>query len=166
MRDGRTILLRPIRPEDEALQQALMSRMSHEDIYFRFFRHMRKFGHLEMARLTQIDYHREMAFIAVAAGPNGSPESLGVVRTVTDTDNNSAEFSVLVRSDLKGQGLGTLLMQKMIRYCRERGTMKMVGRVLVANADMLRLVKKLSFAIRRASDDEIVDVSLSLNESR
>jgi acetyltransferase len=166
MRDGRSILLRPIRPEDEALQQVLMSRTSHEDIYFRFFRHRRKFEHLEMARFTQIDYDREMAFIAVATGPDGNPESLGVVRTVTDPDNDSAEFSVLVRSDLKGQGLGTLLMRKMIRYCRERGTMKMIGRVLAANADMLRLARKLSFAIGRASDDETLDVSLFLNESR
>jgi acetyltransferase len=119
-----------------------------------------------MARFTQIDYDREMAFIAVATGPDGNPESLGVVRTVTDPDNDSAEFSVLVRSDLKGQGLGTLLMRKMIRYCRERGTMKMIGRVLAANADMLRLARKLSFAIGRASDDETLDVSLFLNESR
>ena len=166
MRDGRSILLRPIRPEDEALQQVLMSRMSSEGLYLRFFRHMRKFGHLEMARLTQIDYDREMAFIALASDPDGNPESLGVVRTITDPDNFSAEFSVLVRSDLKGQGLGGLLMRKMIRYCRERGTTKMVGQVLARNTDMLRLAQHLGFTSHLAIDDEIVDVSLILNESR
>lgn len=166
MRDGRHVLLRPIRPEDEPLQHELMSRMSRDDIYFRFFRHMRKFEHMEMARFTQIDYEREMAFVAIASGPEGHPESLGIVRTITDPDNFSAEFSILVRSDLKGRGLGSLLMQKMIRYCCERGTNKMVGQVLARNTDMLRLAGRLGFVVHHASDDDIVDVSLRLNESR
>ena len=166
LRDGRSILLRPIRPEDETVQQVLMSRMSHEDIRFRFFRYIRNFKHMEMARFTQIDYDREMAFVAIASNPDGNPESLGIVRTITDPDNFSAEFSVLVRSDLKGQGLGSLLMQKMIRYCRERGTINMVGQVLAENADMLRLARHLGFTSHHASDDEIIDVSLALRKSR
>ena len=119
--DGRPLLLRPIRPEDEAAQQVLMSRMSQQDIRFRFFRFVPNFPHLEMARFTQIDYDREMTFIAPPLAPT-DPETLGVVGTVTDPDNVAAEFSILVRSDLKGEGLGSLLMRKMIRYCRERGT--------------------------------------------
>jgi acetyltransferase len=107
-----------------------------------------------------------MAFVAIASGPEGHPESLGIVRTITDPDNFSAEFSILVRSDLKGRGLGSLLMQKMIRYCCERGTNKMVGQVLARNTDMLRLAGRLGFVVHHASDDDIVDVSLRLNESR
>jgi acetyltransferase len=166
MRDGRPILLRPIRPEDEAVQQVLMSRMSQQDIRFRFFRYVGHFDHMEMARFTQIDYDREMAFVAIVSGRDGNPESLGIVHTVTDPDNFSAEFSVLVRSDLKGQGLGSLLMRKMIRYCRERGTANMSGQVLAENADMLRLARRLGFSSRQSRDDEIVDVNLILNEGR
>lgn len=166
MGDGRTILLRPIRPEDEAMQQVLMSRMSRQDIRYRFFRYVGNFDHMEMARFTQIDYDREMAFVAIASDADGKPESLGIVHTITDPDNFSAEFSVLVRSDLKGQGLGSLLMKKMIRYCRERGTVNMIGQVLAENADMLRLARRLGFNSRRSIDDEIVDVNLILNESR
>jgi acetyltransferase len=84
LRDGRPVLLRPIRPEDEAAQQVLMSHMSPQDIRFRFFRAVSNFPHLEMARFTQIDYDREMAFIATVAGLDGVPETLGVVGTVTD----------------------------------------------------------------------------------
>ena len=122
-----------------------MSRTSRQDIRFRFFRYVPNFPHMEMARFTQIDYDREMTFIATAPGPDGVPETLGVVGTVTDPDNVAAEFSILVRSDLKGEGLGSLLMRKMIRYCRERGTTAMVGQVLADNADMLRLARRLGF---------------------
>jgi len=166
LRDGRPILLRPIRPEDEAAQQVLMSRMSRQDIRFRFFRYVPNFPHMEMARFTQIDYDREMTFIATAPGPGGVPETLGVVGTVTDPDNVSAEFSILVRSDLKGEGLGSLLMRKMIRYCRERGTTEMVGQVLADNADMLRLARHLGFTSRHAPDYDTIEVRLILNEGR
>ena len=164
--DGRPVLLRPIRPEDEAAQQVLMSRMSQQDIRFRFFRFVPNFPHMEMARFTQIDYDREMTFIATAPGPDGVPETLGVVGTVTDPDNVAAEFSILVRSDLKGEGLGSLLMRKMIRYCRERGTTEMVGQVLADNADMLRLARHLGFTSRHAPDYDTIDVRLILNEGR
>ncbi len=166
LRDGQPILLRPIRPEDEAAQQVLMSRMSSEDIRFRFFRAVSNFPHIEMARFTQIDYDREMAFIATAPGSDGVPETLGIVRTVTDFDNFSAEFSIVVRSDLKGEGLGSLLMRKMIRYCRERGTAEMVGQVLADNADMLRLARHLGFTSRHAPDYDTIEVRLILNEGR
>src|SRR3546814_10216139 len=83
---------------------------------------MRHLPHSEMARFTQIDYEREMAFIATRPGPDGQSETLGVVRAITDPDNIRAEFAVLVRSDFKGHGLGEILMHKIIGYCRQRGT--------------------------------------------
>ena len=116
-----------------------------------------------MARLTQIDYDREMAFVAVAAKEDGNgTETLGVVRTFTDLLNDKAEYAVLVRSDLKGQRLGWKLMEKIIRYSRSRGTRRIIGLVLVDNRKMLDLVHRLGFTSQRVPDDDIMEVELEL----
>jgi len=142
---GRPILLRPIRPDDEARHRAFLERLDPEDIRMRIFAVRRSIERSELARLTQIDYEREMAFIAVAAGTDGEPETLGAVRTVTAGDNVEAEFGIVVRSDLKGRGLGRLLLDKMIRYCRSRGTQTLAGDVLAHNSGMLALCHRLGF---------------------
>lgn len=95
MRDGRKVILRPIRPEDEPNHHVFVSRLTPEDIRFRFFGLVQELPHSQMARLTQIDYDREMAFIGVAKDDEGNDETLGVVRTVTDPDNETAEFSIV-----------------------------------------------------------------------
>ena len=162
LRSGRRVLLRPIRPEDEPAHQRFHSRLTPEDIRFRFFGLVRNLPHSEMARFTQIDYDRQMAFIATATDEHGEPETLGVVRTVTDPDNVHAEFAINVRSDLKAQGLGFLLLDKMIRYCRGRGTAEIVGQVLTDNRTMLRLAQGLGFTSRMLPDNDAVEVTLSL----
>ncbi|TAK46526.1 MAG: bifunctional acyl-CoA synthetase/GNAT family N-acetyltransferase [Xanthobacteraceae bacterium] len=164
LRDGRPIVLRPIRPEDEDLIGAMMVKMSPEDIRLRYFRYISSFEHAELARMTQIDYDREMAFIATLTRPDGQAELLGVVRTITDADNDRAEFSVLVRSDLKGQGLGRILMAKMIGYARDRGTRAMIGHVLAENSDMLGLARRLGFSTHAGEDEDLVEVRLPLNQ--
>ena len=98
-----------------------------------------------LARLVQIDYAREMAFVALAAGPDGQPQTLGVVRAMTDPDNIEAEFGVIVRSELKGSGLGLLLMRKLIDYLRSQGTVRLVATVLDYNERMLKLARELGF---------------------
>lgn len=164
MKSGRKALLRPIRPEDEPEHHAFISKLTPEDIRFRFFGSIRELPHSEMARLTQIDYDREMAFIATAPGEGGKPETLGVVRTVTDPNNEEAEYAIVVRSDLKGEGLGRKMMDKMIDYCRARGTKYYVGQVLRENRSMLGLAESLGFAIHRIPDeDDIREVRLLLN---
>ncbi len=163
LRDGRAVVLRPIRPEDEPAHHALIARMSPEDLRLRFFSYVRELRHAQMARLTQVDYDREMAFIATVAGPGGEPETLGVVRTVTDPDNRSAEFAVLVRSDLKGKGLGRLLMEKIIGYCRRRGTGEIKGLVLSSNDGMIALARRLGFSIERGPDPDTVVARLALD---
>ncbi|HPP83180.1 MAG TPA: GNAT family N-acetyltransferase, partial [Rubrivivax sp.] len=98
----------------------------------------------ELARLAQIDYEREMAFIATAARGDGQgEETLGVVRVQTDPSNIEAEFGILVRSDLKGSGLGHRLLAKMIDYLRKRGTERLVATVLRENQRMFELAKSL-----------------------
>ena len=162
LRDGREVLARPIRPEDEPAHHEFIARLSPEDIRFRFFGFVRRLEHTQMARLTQIDYDREMAFVAIAPGSDGEPETLGIVRTVTDPDNIVAEFSMVIRSDLKGQSLGSQLLEKMIRYCRSHGTREIVGQVLPDNRDMMRLMRRLSFTARMVPEEEVFEVRRAL----
>jgi acetyltransferase len=150
---GSEVLLRPIRPEDGPRHRAFVERLSPEDLRLRFFQSRRELPKSEIARLTQIDYEREMAFIAVTTDPTGRTETLGVVRAVADPDNVEAEFAIIVRSDLKGQGLGHLLMHKLIRYCRARGTRRLVALVLRENDDMLRLARSVGLAVDKAGSD-------------
>ncbi len=147
------LTLRPIRPEDEAQHRAFLERLDPEDIRMRVFYSRRSIEHSELARLTQIDYAREMAFIATQPRPDGGEDTLGAVRVTVDADNESAEFGVIVRSDLKGSGLGRRLMHKMIAYLRARGTQRLVGTVLRINTGMLELAKALGFQECRPPSD-------------
>ncbi len=159
---GETVLLRPIRPEDEPAHQVFVSHCDPDDIYFRFFRAVRHIPHSEMARLTQIDYAREMAFIAVADGGKG--ETLGVVRAITDPDNQAAEFGIMVRSDRKGTGLGHALLEKMIDYLRAQGTRELRAHVLPANHAMLSLAERMGFTVQRLPEDEVMAIHLDLSD--
>ncbi len=144
---GRSLLLRPIRPEDESRHRAFLQQIAAEDLRMRIFGSRRELPHNELARLTQIDYAREMAFVAVDEDGAGGSQTLGVVRASTDPDNQDAEFGLLVRSDLKGQGLGRALLAKMIRYARGRGTRRLVAYVLRENTGMRELARSLGFVI-------------------
>ena len=163
--NGRVVMLRPIRPEDEPAHHDFISKCAPDDLRLRFFHVVRRLPHSEMARLTQIDYDREMAFLATAQKADGSgPETLGVVRTITDLHNDKAEYAILIRSDMKGQRLGWKLMEKIVRYSRSRGTKRIVGLVLANNRKMLDLVHRMGFESRKVPDDDIMEVELDLRE--
>jgi acetyltransferase len=157
----RRVVLRPIRPEDSPRHRQFLARVAPRDLYMRFFTGVRELPEADLAHLTQIDYDRDMAFVAVAGAAAGSEEILGVARACADQDNDAAEFAVLVRSDLKGRGLGTLLMRKLIRYCRARGTGELWGDVLSDNAEMLHLARSLGFRVRR-TEQNVETVTLGL----
>jgi acetyltransferase len=160
---GRALLLRPIRPEDEAQHRAFLERLAPEDVRLRVFYSRRSIEHSELARLTQIDYAREFAFIAEADAPGGGKETLGTVRAGTDPDNHSAEFGVIVRSDLKGGGLGRLLMDKLVRTLRANGTQRIVGTVLKENRRMRELARVLGFVESPMPEDAaLVHIELPL----
>lgn len=142
---GEPITLRPIRAEDGEQHRAFLQRLDPEDIRLRVFYSRRHIEPSELARLTQIDHEREFAFVATRALPGGGEETLGTARATTDPDNEAAEFGVIVRSDLKGTGLGTRLMDKLIRCLREHGTRRLVGSVLRENTGMLELARRLGF---------------------
>jgi len=154
---GESLLIRPIRPEDEVEFKTFVSESATQDIYFRFFHLIRELPHSQLARFTQIDYDREMAFIAVHRG-----EILADVRAVADPDNQSAEFAILVRSDWAGKGLGYALLSKLIAYCRARGTERLFGDVLANNRRMLELAATLGFRAAPATMGTIT-VALDLN---
>ncbi|MFN3493800.1 MAG: GNAT family N-acetyltransferase [Hydrogenophaga sp.] len=147
------VVLRPIRPEDEPQHRAFLEKLDPEDIRLRVFYSRRSIEHSELARLTQIDYAREMAFIATRSTPQGTEETLGTVRASVDPDNHTAEFGVIVRSDLKGSGLGHRLMRKLIGHLRQRGTQRLVGTVLRINHGMLELARALGFQESDPPDD-------------
>ncbi len=153
---GRMLQLRPIRPEDEAMHLAFLQQLDPVDIRMRVFYSRRSIEHSELARLTQIDYEREMAFIAVARDAAGADETLAVVRAVADPDNVEAEFGIVVRSDLKGGGLGATLMRKMIEHLRARGIQWLVATVLAENTRMLELARELGFEVGEVVEGEDV----------
>ncbi|HEY0894154.1 MAG TPA: GNAT family N-acetyltransferase, partial [Cellvibrio sp.] len=162
LRNQRQVLLRPIRPEDELNLQAFDNSQSKEDRYKRYFAELPQFSHEQMARLTQIDYAREMAFIAVAQNNQRQEEILGVVRVQIDPDNTQAEFAMAVRSELKGIGLGARLLQKMIDYCRSQGTQEIIGCTMLENSGMANLARKLGFTVKYNRDDGLIDMTLAL----
>ncbi|MES2116066.1 MAG: bifunctional acetate--CoA ligase family protein/GNAT family N-acetyltransferase [Pseudomonadota bacterium] len=159
---GRTIVLRPIRPEDAPQHLAFFRALAPDDVRLRFFSAMRDLPPAQLARLTQIDYDRAMAFIATAAGTGGQPETLGVVRAVVDADNQSAEFAIIVRSDLKGLGLGRILFQKLVDYFRSRGTAELSGEALSENNGVQNLVRHFGGAVLPHAEAGMVNLRLPL----
>ena len=119
--DGRTLLLRPIRPEDEPSLQDAFAKLTPEEVRLRFFVPMRTLSHVTAARFTQIDYDREMALILTEPGIAGTTDIYGVVRIIADPDNERAEYAIIVRHDMTGMGLGVLLMRRILDYARQRG---------------------------------------------
>jgi acetyltransferase len=147
---GTELLLRPVRPDDAQRHAEFLARLTPEDLRLRFFQARAQLGEGEVARLTQIDYAREMAFVAVRADET---ETLGVVRAVADPDNEEAEFAIVVRSDLQRRGLGRLLLDKLLRYSREHRTPRLVGWVLRENRAMVALALSMGFAVDEAASD-------------
>jgi acetyltransferase len=160
--NGTIVTLRPIRPEDGAAHVAFFNALTPEDVRNRMFIRMRELQPSQLARFTQVDYDREMAFIVTRLTPEGAPETLGVARIVTDPDNVKAEFAVIVRSDLKGHGLGRILMNKLVAYCRDQGTREIVGETLAQNRPLLSLVRNLGFEAKQTDDDITVQLQLVL----
>ena len=155
LRDGAAIFVRPVRPEDERLYPPFLSRVLQEDLRLRFFAPVKEFGHAFIARFTQLDYARAMAFVAI---DQACDEMLGVARLHANSTYDTAEYAVLVRSDLKGHGLGWLLMQTIIEYARSEGLRTIEGQVLNENTTMLQMCAELGF--RSTPDPKEADTSV------
>jgi GNAT superfamily N-acetyltransferase len=157
---GRAVYVRPLQPDDARLYGAFLAIETPDDLRLRFFAPMKEFSRALLARLTQLDYAKAMAFIAL---DETTGEMLGVARLHDDADGRSGEYAVAVRSDLKGHGLGWQLMQMTIAYARAKGLRSIEGQVLRENTTMLDMCRQLGFEIGKVPGAAyIVAVKLAL----
>jgi acetyltransferase len=158
--DGWRILVRPIRPDDKSLLRALLAHVSKEDLRLRFFDSIKEFSDQFIASLTELDYARAMAFVAI---DEAGGEMLGVVRLHLDLARETGEYAILLRSDLKGRGLGWALMQRIIEYAKSGGLSRICGQILQENSVMLKMCRELGFEIKTDAEDRgVYDVTLVL----
>jgi acetyltransferase len=161
LRDGSRYIVRPLHPQDAQMLQALVRGLSAESRYFRFVSSMRELSDRMLARFTLIDYEREMALVAIYPERTPNPDGgffekeriIGVSRYITNPDNASCEFSLVIADEFAGQGLGTRLMLSIIDVARNKGLSSIEGLVLTNNAPMLKLMRSLAFDIRPYAED-------------
>ena len=162
-RDGRSLLVRPIRPEDAAAHAESFTHLTAEDVRWRFFSQLKELPPAQIARMTQIDYDREMAFIAVESLPDGTRRTVGVARLIREPSSNEGEFAVVILPGWKGQGLGRHLMNRLFEWGRSQGVETVVGQVLADNQPMIAFVRALGFTLKRsAEDEEVLEARLEL----
>ena len=161
LRDGEKVLVRPLKPDDAALYPDFLAEVSADDLRLRFFVPMREVSHDLIDKLVHYDPEHAMAFIAIS---ERSGRMLGVVRLHDDPDGDGAEFAILVRSYLKGHGLGWLLMKRMIAYARQKGLQIVHGQVLDENATMLQMCSELGFHVADDEEPGVKRVMLALDE--
>jgi RimJ/RimL family protein N-acetyltransferase len=158
--DGARIFVRPIRPDDKLLIRDLLGHVNKEDLRLRFFDSIKEFSDQFIASLTELDFARAMAFVAI---DEASSETLGVVRLHLDVTREAGEYAILLRSDLKGRGLGWALMQLIIEYAKSEGLNRIDGQILQENYVMLKMCRELGFEIKTDAEDRgLCDVILAL----
>ena len=155
------LTIRPIRPDDAARHRAFFAHLTQEDIRLRFFAAFRELTEAQLARFTQVDYEHDMAFVAVR---EATDETVGVARLAhAEGREGVAEFAVIVRQDVKGKGLATHLMRRLIEWARGHGIREIRGEILAQNTTMLVFARHLGFTLDHLlADPEIVEARLVL----
>ena len=157
---GRRYHMRPIRPADASLYPDFLARITPEDMRLRFFGMGKAFSDKLLIRLTQLDYDRAMAFVAL----DGEGFLCGVGRLSSDPDHEAAEYALLIRSDLQGRGLGWAMLDRLIDYARADGLKRIEGVILSENVSMLAMCREFGFRLATDTDDaSIVRASLDLS---
>ena len=151
--DGTNVTIRPIRPEDASIEQVFVAKLSAESKYFRFMHGLDQLSPMMLARLTQIDYDREMALIAVVNEGKPDAKVISVARYATNPDRHSCEFALTVGDDYQGQGIGHYLMKRLMTMAHDRGLEVIEGEVLANNFKMIRLMERLEFRIVHQADE-------------
>ena len=152
---GTSVTIRPIRPEDAEIERAFVQGLSPESKYFRFMGTLRELTPQMLVRFTQIDYDREMAFLA-ATRAGGKEEEIGICRYSTEPNGQSCEFAVVVGDQWQGRGIGRRLMEELIAVAREKRLKRIIGHVLASNSRMLAFMGELGFTIVSDPADPLV----------
>jgi len=155
LNDGTDIVIRPIRPEDADMEAKFVRELSKEAKYFRFMNSLQELSQEMLVRFTQIDYHNEMALIAVKSDGAGE-EQIGVARYTTNVDKTSCEFALVVSDRWQNRGIAHHLMRDLMEIARDRNLESMQGQVLSSNTRMLELVASLSFQVRNDPEDPAI----------
>ena len=159
LRDGTEVLLRPIRPEDEKLEEELIMGLSEESSRFRFFRVIRELSHEDLVRFCNIDYDREIAIIAEVR-EGGKRREIGVGRLIMEPGRKRGEFAVVVADEYQGKGLGTKLVDMLISIAQEKGLESIYGIIVPENRRMVRLCEKMGFKLKQAENGIIATLEL------
>jgi acetyltransferase len=160
LRDGSRVPVRPIRPDDESKLLQLLQSVSKEDLRLRFFDSIKEFSHEFLVKLTQLDYSRAMAFVALG---ETADVIIGVVRLHRDATYENGEFAILIRSNLKGRGLGWALMQLIIEYATSEGLKVISGQIMHENSVMIDMCRELGFEVKAdPMERDIYNVTLTL----
>ena len=161
LRDGAKVFLRPLKVEDAKLYPDFLAEVTHDDLRLRFFAAMRAISPELLDKLIHYDPAHAMAFVAIE---EATGKLLGVVRLHDDKDDVNGEFAILLRSRLKGHGLGWLMMKHMIAYAKERGLKTVQGQVLAENTTMLQMCGELGFQIANDEERGVKHVTLPLDQ--
>lgn len=151
--DGSTLLIRPVRPEDEPALVAGFTKLSPDEVRMRFMQIVKELTHVNAARLTQIDYDREMALIALRQRDGREPEGCGVARIISDSHRDRAEFAIVLLRNAVGIGLSSLLLRRLMAYARTQGICELYGEILRENEPMLALCRAMGFAVTPCPED-------------
>jgi acetyltransferase len=163
--DGRQLLVRPVRPEDEPAFQRTFAKLTPEEVRLRFFAPIKTLTHMAAVRFTQLDYDREMALVLAEPGRAGLAEIYGIASLALDPNIEKGEYAILVRGDLTGAGLGIFLMRRIIDYARRRGLLEIWGDVLRDNKTMLKMCRVLGFTEETVEEDPgLVRVRLDVSK--
>jgi acetyltransferase len=162
LRSGQRVILRPIRPGDECAYKQMFTQLDPDDVRFRFFNYLKELPRTEIKRFVDINYDKDINVIANGLNRGGCPEMLGVIGAFLDVEQSSVEFAMIIRSDLKRQGLGKILLGRLVEYCSRRRFRQVIGQVMAVNKPMLGLTASLGFKHIYEPDEEDVTVWLKL----
>lgn len=165
MKDGRDIMIRPIRAEDETPLIKFHETLSERSVYLRYFYPMKlsqRTEHERLSRISFIDYDREMALVAELTQPDGTVDLIAAGRLIKIVGTGEAEFAILVSDAYQGQGLGSEMLKRLVDIGKQEGLQRIVGSILHDNTNMLRVTERLGFKLQGLPKDGVMRVAIDL----
>ena len=163
---GARVVVRPIRPDDEAMMVRFHEGLSDRSVYMRYFHMMtlaRRTAHARLSGICVVDFEREFVLVAEGGdGESGAPAILGVARLQRAGEGGEAEFAVVVADRFQGLGVGGALMRQVIAVARREGASRLRADILSENGPMRRLCARTGIPVRPTSDPQVVEADLPL----